>query len=299
MIILDLQQVMIATLAAQLGSNQSAKLEVDLLRHMIINKIRADRKQFTKEFGELVIACDSRASWRRKVFPYYKARRREAREASTMDWATIFDAFDSVKAELREFFPYRVIQVEGAEADDIIGVLATEFGSAKNDSEFGDLILASEKPEPVLILSGDKDFVQLQVNKNVRQYNPVMKKWVVHPNPAMALVEHIIRGDAGDGVPNIRSADNSLALGIRQKPIKADYLEKLATSPDPESLMTESERRGFARNRQMIDLAHTPAEIRAEILANYHAEAGKDRSKLMNYMIKFRMKHLLQDLNDF
>ena len=193
MIIVDLNQVMISNFMMQIGSHTNIKVEEDLLRHMILNSLRSYNTKFRKEFGDIIIACDDRKYWRREVFPYYKANRKKARDKSEIDWNSVFEVMHKIREELKEFFPYRVIQVDGAEADDIIGTLAQQFGNSN---------------EKILVLSGDKDFIQLQTYMNVKQYDPVRKKYIQHNNPSQYIKEHIIRGDTGDGIPNFLSPDN-------------------------------------------------------------------------------------------
>lgn len=292
MIIVDLQQVMIATLMRQLGAHQNAILDENMLRHMILNVLRSYRVKFK---GEMIIACDSKNNWRRQVFPYYKANRAKNREESELDWKTIFDTFAMMRAELKEYFPYRVVEVEGAEADDIIGVLATEFGT--NAEEFGGLVIGSQ--QDVLIMSGDHDFRQLQRHPNIKQYDPINKKYIMVKDPDAYLKEHIIRGDVGDGVPNFLSDDDVLVKKVRQKSIMAAKLDAWMKQPVSEICDSEYKLRNWKRNEQMVDLRFTPEAIRSRIMAEYHSQAGKDRSKLTNYFISKKLKHLHEHLSEF
>ena len=166
MIIIDFNQICISNLYAQIGNHTNVEIEPDLLRHMVLNMIRGLRSKFKDEYGEIIIACDDRNYWRKEIYPYYKANRKKAREASDMDWNKVFDAFNSIRSELKQFFPYRVIQVEHAEADDIIATLAYEYG----------IQLVTSSDEKIMILSGDKDFIQLQKFANVEQFDPVKKR---------------------------------------------------------------------------------------------------------------------------
>jgi len=284
MFIIDLQQVMIANLMTQLGSHQNAKLDEDLLRHMILNGLRNIRKKFAADYGEMIIACDS-SSWRRGAFPYYKASRRKSRDASDLDWGTVFDTFAKVREELKENFPYRVIQVEGAEADDIIGVLAHKFGV-----EFGNA-------EKIMIVSGDKDFKQLQCYNNVEQYDPTRKRMLTCSDAEAFLREHIIRGDVGDGVPNILSKDDCFVTGTRQGIITQKRLDYYMTTPF-EQLKPE-EQRNWSRNELLISLNNIPTDIQTAIMNVYESEGGKDRSKLFNYFIKHKLKFLMENISEF
>ncbi len=283
MIIMDLSQVMISNLMVQLGNHTNAEIEEDLLRHMILNSVRSYNVKFKAEFGEMIIACDAGNNWRRQIFPYYKANRRKSREKSEINWTAVFETMNKVRDELKEFFPYRVIRVDGAEADDVIGTLAQTYGNTN---------------EKILILSGDKDFVQLQSYMNVQQFDPVQKKWRKTNDVDKFIKEHIIRGDIGDGVPNFLSADDTFVVGARQKPISQKKLDSWLTM-DPKDFCDEKMLRGYLRNQQLVDLNFIPEDIRAEVLVQYEKESGKGRDKLFNYFIDRRLKLLLESINEF
>lgn len=285
MIIVDLNQVMLSNLMMQLGNHTNAQIEENMVRHMILNSIRSYRSKFSNEYGELVIACDNTNYWRRKVFPYYKANRKKNQEKSDLDWKAIFECLNKIRKELKEFFPYRVIDIESAEADDIIGTLVNEFGSTMNAGE------------PILILSGDKDFIQLQTYSNVTQYDPVRKKFITHNDPKQYLQEHIMKGDSGDGVPNILSSDNCFVVGDRQKPLTAKRMEQFL-KVDPKNFET-SIARNYFRNAQLIDLSFTPKEIKEKVMEAYNAQTNKDRSKLMNYFITNKLRNLTEHIGEF
>ena len=283
MIIMDLSQVMISNLMVQLGNHTNAELEEDLLRHMILNSIRAYNVKFKAQFGEMIIATDAGHNWRRQVFPYYKANRRKNREKSEINWTVVFETLNKVREELKEHFPYRVIHVDGAEADDIIGTIVQEHGDTN---------------EQILILSGDKDFVQLQRYMNVQQFDPVQKKWRKTNDPDRFIKEHIMRGDTGDGVPNFLSADDTFVIGSRQKPISQKKLD-LWLDQDPQTFCDEKMLRGYLRNQQLVDLNFIPADIKKEVLAQFEEQKGKGRDKLFNYFIERRLKILLESINEF
>lgn len=286
MILVDLNQVMIANIMAQLGNHTNAVIEEDLFRHVTLNSLRSFKKQF-KDYGEMVIACDDKNYWRKQHFPFYKANRKKAREKSDVDWNQIFNHLNKVREELKQHSPYRVIQVEGVEADDIIATLCIEYGTILNTQE------------KILILSGDKDFVQLQVYGNVEQYNPVLKKYIKHSNPHKYLREHILKGDRGDGIPNIMSADDCIAIGERQKPLSAKRIEYLTGIPDLTSVLNKEELLRFKRNEQLIDLHMIPEDTKTAILTKYGKEAGKPKDKLASYLKQHKLKMLLESIEEF
>ena len=274
MLIFDFNQIVIANLMEQIGSTKTAVDEA-LVRHMVLNTIRANVRKF-REYGEVVIACDSKHYWRREVFPNYKAMRKKGREASGHDWSSIFECMAKVREELKEHSPYKVIDIYGAEADDVIGVLTQAYGSR----------------EPIMILSSDKDFVQLQTNPNVKQYSPSMKKNITTDNPIQQLHELVIRGDAGDGIPNVLSPDNSFVDGIRQKPITEKFLREFESNK-------EKHQRNYDRNKQLIDLSYIPGSVSKNIIDTYEELKPANKQKFMNYMIANRLKNLLEVIDEF
>ncbi len=281
MIILDLSQVMIATLMAQLGNHTNAELDENLLRHMILNSIRANKMKFSAEFGEMVIAADDRKFWRRDLYPYYKANRKKTRDASELNWNVIFDSLNKIREELKESFPYPVVQVDSAEADDVIAVLTKHYNYDK-----------------ILILSGDKDFQQLQRYPNVKQYSPVLKKYITCRDPDMFLKEHIMRGDVGDGIPNFLSADATFVDGSRQKPLATKKVDAWLHA-NPVEFCNVEMLRNYKRNQQLVDFDFIPEDVEQNILAEYKAQSGKDRTKLFNYFISNKLKNLVETINDF
>ena len=294
MVVIDYSQTIISNLMAEIGTRSDVEIDVNLLRHMVVNTIRSHKVRFGREFGEVVIACDSRKYWRKQQFPYYKANRKKARESSGFNWPEIFDAINLIKEELKAVFPYRVIEVEGTEADDVIAALV--YWSLDNDLKEGTLF---SEPAPFLIISGDHDFNQLQVHKHVKQYSPIKKKFVKSElPPEQCVIEHIIRGDKGDGVPNVLSADDSIVSGERQKPISTKKLEEWMA--DPTTMPTDDEFvRNYHRNKMLVDLSMIPKSIQEQIINTFINYPIKDRSQLLDYFIKNRMKQMTEHTQEF
>ena len=284
MILLDLSQVMISNIMVQVGSHTDA-IQPDLVRHMVINTIRSLKTKYGKEYGELVIACDDKKYWRREYFPPYKGNRKADREKSNIDWPVLFDTLNMIKQELKDYFPYRVIQVEGAEADDVIGSISMKYGTELNSDN------------KILILSGDKDFVQLQRFGNVTQVDPVRKKDITTTDPVKFLQHLVLAGDRGDGVPNVLSPDNCIIEGQRQKPLRETKIDELLKA-DYDSL-TEEIKRNWKRNTMLIDLSCTPTTLQETILREFDAQADKSRDKMFNYFIQHKMKLLMESIGEF
>lgn len=284
MILVDFNQVMISNLMQQIGNHTNIDIEEGLFRHMVINSLRTYKQKFGTEYGEMIIACDDRNYWRKQVFPYYKANRKKNRDASEINWNHVYDIFNKVKQEIKEFFPYRVIQVDSAEADDIIASLVIKYGNDLNGGE------------TILILSGDKDFVQLQTYGNVKQYDPIRKKWITHNNPVGYLYEHVCKGDVGDGIPNILSDDDTFVTDKRQRPMTQKKIDEIAKNTIDSSHPLW---RNWSRNSQLVNLQFVPKNIQDEVLNKYDQESGKDKSKLFNYFINYKLKNMMESIGDF
>jgi len=281
MILVDLNQVLLAGLMAQIA-NQKGKLDEHLIRHMVLNIIRTHVKNFKAEYGEVVLCCDNRKYWRKEYFPFYKANRKKTRDKSSLDWHLIFDMLAKFKAELKDNFPYKVLDIEGAEADDIIGTLVPRQAAH----------------EKVLILSSDGDFLQLQMyGNNVKQYNPSQKKFVKSEDPILDLKEKIIRGDKGDGIPNIFSPGDCFVRDLRQKPITQKIIDKYLND-SPDKWNDELALTGFSRNETLIDLRFIPSEIKEKIINTYE-ETKPAKGKLLNYFIEHKLKNLMEVIEEF
>tara|TARA_R110000744_G_scaffold151290_2_gene264712 strand:- start:117 stop:953 length:837 start_codon:yes stop_codon:yes gene_type:complete len=278
MILLDFSQVCLSNILASGNKDFS----VDLVRHQVLNSIRGFKSRFSK-YGELVICCDDKNYWRKKIFPYYKASRKKTREESSLDWAAIFNTLHTIKAEIKDNLPYAVLQVESAEADDIIAVMVERYSNEK-----------------IMIVSGDKDFSQLQRYKNVSQYSPITKKFIKVGDPLSYLFEHVIRGDAGDGVPNILSNDDTFVAGTRQKPLTkkrvSAMIEDMVRGVTP---FDGEVKRNYLRNIHLIDLARIPEDIRKQVIDIYGNYQRNDRSMILGYFIKSRLKNLMTDIQEF
>lgn len=257
-----------------------------MIRHMILNSIRMYNKRFRNEYGQMVIACDS-SSWRKEYFPNYKFKRKSGRDESPLDWNEIFRIINMVREEIAANIPWKVVKVDRAEADDIIGALAME------SQEFG-------KHEPIMIVSADKDFIQLHKYDNVRQYSPMTKKFIEDKNPRTYITEHVFKGDSSDGVPNVLSPDNTFVEGIRQSPVTKKKIAAWVESiEDLQSVMDEQTYRNYCRNKKMIDLEEMPSDLRETIINTYEGIKVAPKLKVLNYLIKKRCKMLIESVQEF
>ena len=281
MILVDMNQISLASMMMHLHMSKSKEIDEKMVRHMILNSLRMYRTRFSSEFNELVLCYDSRHYWRRDFFPEYKASRRKGREKSDLDWDAIFQCLNAIKEEIKINMPYKCIEVYGAEADDIIGTLCATIS------------------EEIMIISGDKDFIQLQKFPNVKQFSPITKKTVNGENPGAYLKEHIFKGDSGDGVPNVLSPDNTFTDGLRQKPLGKKKIASWMEHEFDDVAPNDEVKRNYQRNRKLIDSTYTPDELSMEIINTYKEAPFGDRSKLLNYFIQKRLKNLTESIGEF
>lgn len=280
MILVDFSGIAIATIAVNKVNDENA------LRHMILNSLRMYNKKFRDKYGQMILACDS-SSWRRDYFPQYKANRRSGRDESDFDWAEAFRIMHKVKDEIKENFPYKVIHIDRCEADDIIATMVD------HTQQFGQY-------EEVMIVSSDHDFKQLQKYDNVSQFSPMTKKFVEETHPRQNLLLKILGGDAGDGIPNVLSHDDTFVNGDRQTPLskkkKEAILEDLA---DGELLYAASWYRNYCRNETLIDLSKTPDELQEKIIDEFWITEPNKRPLVLPYLINNNMKMLIESVEEF
>jgi hypothetical protein len=274
--LVDFSQIVIGS---YMSASKFTSVDMDVIRPAVLNTLRLYRTKFVSEFGELILCCDDRKSWRKELFPNYKASRKKTRSAAPIDWENLYECLNQLKEELTEWFPYKVVQADKAEADDVIAILVG---------------LANER---TLILSSDKDFIQLH-QFNVRQYSPIQKKFV-EGDAKWSLHEKLIKGDVGDGVPNIMSDDNVfIDEGRRQKPITKKKVDAWFDL-DPDMYCDSEMLRNYNRNKQLIDLGEVPESIRINITKQFEKAVVGDRKRLLTYFINHRLKNLTENLSEF
>ena len=288
MIIVDYSGIALASIII------NKTFDEQLIRHMILNSLRMYRTRYKEEYGELVLAVDASNNWRKTAFPQYKASRKKTQKESTFDWGEAFRILNKIREEIAENFPYTVVRVDGCEADDVIGTLVTRNPDPNRDYD----------PEKIMIVSSDRDFLQLQKYKFVRQYSPLLKKELTVDNPRVWLQTHIIKGDKGDGVPNILSDDNVFVEGFRQTPITQKKIDNIIQDlEEGELLYAASWYRNYCRNKKLIDLSETPKELRREIINNFMADKPDTRwmrrGKVFPYLVENKCNELIKSAQEF
>lgn len=281
-----MSQIVISNVTVEYKDNPQ-DINEDVIRHLVLGYILKYVKKFRPTYGsDVVIATDNKNYWRKKLFPPYKAHRAKQRQVSKYDWKLIFDAIHNLKNEFYGTLPYKIIDIEGAEADDIIAVLAKYSSSTVK--------------EKTLIISSDMDFIQLQKYPGVDQFVPKKKSFLKVDNPVLYLKEHIIRGDKDDGIPNILSNDDVFISGGRQKSIMTAKLQEWVKFPRIEDFCTTEEMvRNYHRNTGLIDLDQIPLDIETSIMDRYQTCEVGNKKKMMDYFYDKGAVNLIQFLGDF
>jgi hypothetical protein len=301
MILIDYSQVALSAILTFQRELKGTESEVkNLIRHVTLSTLKSYKKKYGKEYGELVIACDGRSYWRKEIFEHYKASRKKMRESSDLDWKLIFDTLSEMRDDISKHFPYKVIHLNRAEADDVIAVM-TEWCQTNNLVREG----LVEEAQPVLILSSDKDFKQLQLapfsSGNVRQWSPMQKKYVTASKQEIIdfTIEHIAKGDTGDGIPNVLSKDDVFVVGERQKPVSAKRLAEFIEK-GKDACRTDEERRNWDRNARLVAFDNIPEDVKKDIVDTYlNTKPTGDKMSIMNYLIEHRCRLLLDEIEEF
>lgn len=288
MILIDYSQVAIANILSFKQDVQKGRPTTEvsnIIRHAIISTIKYYKKKFSADYGSIVICADGKDVWRKTDFPLYKQHRKKNREEDTVDWKIIFETMSDVRQDLIKYFPYQVLHIPHAEADDVIAILVKERPLEKH-----------------MIVSSDKDFKQLQKHGNVEQYSPLLRKRVNDASNKEAeeyIIEHIVRGDSGDGVPNVLSPDDIFISDKRQKPITkkilSNFLEKGINACE-----NDEQRKNFLRNQKLVNLDFIPKNIEDDILNSFNNNKPTgDKMTVYNYLIEKRCSLLLQEIEEF
>ena len=276
-----MNQIALASVMMQLRMDETTEVSEDMVRHMILNSIRNYVMQFKSDYVEsdadVILAWDSKHYWRRDYYPQYKAGRKKTRESSNLDWNEIFGVTNKIRDEIKENLPYKSVEVYGAEADDIIAIVSNSY-------------------DKVMIISSDKDFIQLHTG-NIKQWSPVTKQEVNGHDPDTYIKEHVLKGDSGDGVPNVLSPDHTFTDGLRQKPLGKKRIEKMIN--ENMSDWNDEVKRNYQRNYKLINLKNIPKDIQSNIVDEISKSSCGDRSKLLNYFTVNKLKTLTENIGDF
>lgn len=278
------------------------------IKHRILNEILKLIKKFPDE-TEIVLCADSKkTNWRLEYHPYYKGRRKLRRNTDDFPYADFYKLLDIYIDELNEYSPFNVIRVDHTEGDDVIGTLVTYTNSIK-------------PYENIIICSRDKDFKQLLISNNIKQYDIIKEEFLAPCIPANELMWLILKGDDADDILNVKTTDLDTFINPEKKQITNWRSNKIWEHINNNTVMDEllvdvidkktnkiiisreQLLENFNRNRKLVDLTLVPNKYKREILLKYKSNKKQNKTKkhidFMHYLNRNNMIVMLEKIEDF
>lgn len=288
MILIDYSQIAISN-ASVIQNQNGGELIIEQLRYQILNSLRMYHQKFKDEFGELVICCDGSNYWRTQVFEHYKGWRKALNDDPEHKKKSddLYQKVDTIRDELKRTFPFKLIRFDNLEADDVIAILSLHINA------------------DTIIISADKDFQQLQAMPRIKQYSPLKKEFIDCQIPNMFLKELIIRGDKGDGIPNIFGDDDSLMTKTRQRSIRATDIQKWLYEKPEVFCESATVLENYNRNKKLIAFSEIPEEYRQRVLGELSNQALNKSvnsiyvNKLSAYFLEHELWAFSKRINEF
>jgi 5'-3' exonuclease len=257
-----------------------------MLKHMMFNAIFSTCKRFDTE--EVVLCVDSKENWRKKIYPEYKQNRKEKRdEQDDIDWNVFFTSLTEFVEEVKQFFPFYVLQVKYMEADDIAGVLAKNWQN-----------------KPKIIVTSDGDYIQLLRYKNVQVFDPIKSKFLKCDDPMRQLKIKILTGDRGDNIKSVKHrVGEKTAEKIVDNPelLKEMFEDKTVSYTTPEGTevtLGDEYKERYKQNMILIDLSKTPDVLVKALnksIAEYQMPTGKE---IFQYFSKNKFRDLMHRMEE-
>ncbi len=248
----------------------------------VVNFLLKIRDEYDPDY--LAVVFDSGMSHREKEFPEYKATREKMPEELEASLPRI--------RELVSAFHDEVVELEGYEADDVIGTLAVQ---------------ARDEGIEAVVVSGDKDFHQL-VGPGVHLLNPgrggatgVEAEWVDETNASDRLgidptqvVDYLaLVGDASDNIPGAPGVGKGWAKRLLTE---VGSLEELLE--DPDRIPWDGKRKAVAENRDQIRLSRKLVTIQTDLPVELDLERLRVRKpdwpRLRELLVELEFRSLIE-----
>jgi len=301
---------------------------IGMALHLILNSMK---KEYNKWNGTHVVFFMEGRSWRKDVYPEYKANRKVAftqqTEKEQEDHKILMESFNDFAEYLDKKTNVTVIRNPKAEADDMIAV----WIDAHPDDQH-------------ILISSDSDFFQLLSYKNVTLYDPVKdilikqdgifdsdgnrlafeinstaKIKVGKADPDFACEENwfeyalflkCIRGDGTDNIfsayPGVREKGTKKTIGIREAYEDRNgkgyswnnfMLQKWVDHDEQEQRVKDR----YEFNRGLIDLKQIPDDVKMSCLNIIAEETEKENVpavEIGHSFLKFCSKWDLKKIGD-
>lgn len=268
--------------------------QLNLWRSVVLKMLKKHIKNFNPD--DVVLAMDGKHSWRKDVDEYYKKNRYESKKDNN-DWISFYSEMNNFIDELINIFPYKCIKLENVEGDDIIAILTQKI------------------PGEIVIISSDHDLTQLMLyNKNITIFNPIKNEEIpFYSESELKLIQetHIIKGDTGDGVPNIFSDRNTFTVkGKRQKVTSSKKLNSILERGINDYLKLDTttsikEKEKIIKNYQLnyklvvLKLDNIPNNHIENVMNEYNKKIVYDVENIKSYLKSKRMVTLFENINEF
>jgi 5'-3' exonuclease len=302
MILVDYNQAALAGIFAFQEDIKAGKDVENIVRHAVINSLFNYKRRYASKYGELVICADARGGyWRKEIFKHYKGTRAKSREESDFPWDTVFNILNQLREDIKLYFPWRIVHIDKAEADDVIAIL-TKHAASLGGKKTG----LYDDEEPVFIISSDHDFKQLHIYDGVKQWCPRQEKLITVNSKKeikKLIIEHIVKGDSGDGIPNIRMPSSYFMKGKnvvpRQKSIKTSWLEEFYEK-GIDACQSKFQRHRYQFNERLVSFEFIPDHIEQAILDYYKNNPPKGtKLKTLEYLTQHRCRLLAEQITEF
>lgn len=294
-LLVDFNNLLFRTLYVREVYIQSEIPDFQLWRFLVYDSIYSCIKRF--RISEVVLAVDDKVSWRRSYFPRYKESRKKQRDKSDVDFKIVFSVINKFIRELKHSMPFKIIKVRSAEADDVIGILALEFGNC-------------------IVSSNDEDFMQLVGEKDNRLWNPSNQKFSEFPininkdkkgTPVMCkskeefLNYKILMGQPKDDIFNIKTPTNwgktPETEGKRKPGFGVISAQKVMKAGVHEWIEKEQLEDRYKRNSVLIDFHRIPNVINNRIGDVYNNHTYPPPENIYKFFKEFQMRYFLENFD--
>lgn len=254
----------------------SEKPDYDMMGYIIVDSIY--RSMLKTKSNEVIIALDSTNVWRKDIFPRYKESRKKQREKVKIDWSKFYGEQNKIFEDISRYLPFKVLQVDRTEADDVIGVIVLNY---KNKS--------------FVIISTDEDYKQL-LSKRTKLYQPIKKKWVECSNPEKFIVMKCLDGQVKDGIFNVITPIDWPAE--KRKPsLGEEKVRRIIDGGYEDWLVSEGAVERFDLNRKLIDFNCVPENIKKNIIEKYKNYKLPNLEEAYNFFKQRNFKSYLEDFH--
>lgn len=273
-LLIDFSHLSIRNLFADREIINNPNPEFNLHRHQLITSLLFLIKKFNP--NEVVLGIDNKLNWRKKLYTDYKAHRKAKRDQDVFPWDAYYTYLEELIQDIKDNFPFKVIEQRYAECDDIIAILC-KYSPFSGEN---------------IVVTSDKDFVQLLSLPHVKIYDPIKRKFMEEKQPKIFLEAKILMGDKSDNIPAIKPR------------VGEKTAWKLANNKDElDALLHDAEsgkayRKNYKLNRILIDFNSIPDVIKTKVLKQYDIYEMNEFGSLAltRFFKKLKLKKLASDV---